>query len=58
LSQDAIGGLKFVKEKKLLAGFFNEISIDSGKFCYGVSEVMRIFETGVIETIIIWENLE
>jgi len=33
LSQDAIGGLKFIKEKKLLASFFNEISIDSGKFC-------------------------
>jgi len=58
LSQDAIGGLKFIKEKKLLASFFNEISIDSGKFCYGTKETMQIFESGVIEKIIVWENLE
>lgn len=58
LSQDAIGNLKFIKEKKLLCSFFNEISLDTGKFIYGVNETMRMFETGVIETIIIWENLD
>lgn len=32
LSQDVIGNLKFIKEKKLLSQFFNEISLDTGRF--------------------------
>lgn len=58
MSQDVIGNLKFVKEKQILSGFFHEISMDSGRFCYGVKETMRIFDSGAIETLIVWEDLE
>lgn len=57
LSRDVVSGLKFIKEKKILSGFFNEISIDSGKFVYGTEDTMKLFETGCIETLIIWDNL-
>jgi len=52
-----MSGLKFVKEKKILSGFFNEISVDSGKFVYGIEDTMKLFDTGCIETLILWENL-
>merc|ERR1711865_1365264 len=44
LSQEALANVKFVQEKKLIASFFDEISQDTGKFCFGVSDTLKALE--------------
>lgn len=57
LASETLGAVKFIKEKKLICKFFDEISIDSGKYCFGVDETMKALEMGAVETLIVWENL-
>ena len=56
-ASETLKGVKFVKEKKLLSAYFDEINKDSGKFCYGVKDTMYALEGGAVETIIVWESL-
>lgn len=43
----------------LLSGrFFDEISQDSGKVCFGVDDTLKSLEMGAVETLICWENLD
>jgi len=58
LSQEALANVKFVHEKRLITSFFEEISQDTGKFCFGIKDTMQGLELGAVETLIIWENLE
>ena len=58
LSQECLQNVKFVQEKQLISKFFQEIAVDSGKFCSGVTETMRCLEEGSIETLIMFEGLE
>lgn len=58
LSAEALANVKFIQEKKLITAFFDEISQDTGKFCYGVSDTLKALEAGSCETIIVYENLE
>ena len=53
-----LSDIKFVKEKKLLQFYFDEITKDSGKYIYGFTETIDMLASGVIEKLIIWENLE
>jgi len=48
--------LKFIKEKKLLQSYFDEISRDSGKFVFGIDETIEALDASIIEKLIIWEN--
>ena len=57
LSAEALGNIKFVKEKKLIGKYFDEISQDSGKYCFGVKDTLACLEMGAIETLIVWEDL-
>jgi peptide chain release factor subunit 1 len=57
LSSECLGGVKYVREQKLLSSFMKEISLDTGKFCFGVQETLSAIESGVVDTIICWENL-
>jgi peptide subunit release factor 1 (eRF1) len=36
---------------------FDEISHDTGKYCFGVDDTIRGLEMGAVETLIVWENL-
>lgn len=45
---ETLGAVKFIKEKKLICKFFDEISIDSGKYCFGVDETMKALEMGTL----------
>jgi len=56
-SKEVLGNLKFVAEKKLITEFMTEISIESGKYVFGVDETIKALEMGAIKTMIIWENL-
>ncbi|CDR45373.1 CYFA0S18e00386g1_1 [Cyberlindnera fabianii] len=58
LSAEALANVKFIQEKKLITAFFDEISQDTGKFCYGISDTMKALEAGSCETIIVYENLD
>lgn len=58
LAAECLSNVKFVEEKKLIASYFEEISIDSNKYCYGIEDTMRSLEMGACETLIVWENLD
>ena len=57
LSAETLGNIKFIKEKKLISKYFDEISQDSGKYCFGVNDTLSCLEMGAIETLIVWEDL-
>jgi peptide chain release factor subunit 1 len=57
LAADTLANVKFIKEKKLLARYFGEISQDSGKYCFGPKDTLAALELGAVEELIIYENL-
>nr|GAT45477.1 peptide chain release factor subunit 1 [Mycena chlorophos] len=58
LASDALAGVRLLQEKKLIQKYFDEISQDTGKVCYGVDDTLKALELGAVETLIIWEGLE
>jgi peptide chain release factor subunit 1 len=58
LSSDVLSNVKFVREMKLLAKYFDEIARDTGKFCFGVRDTLHALESGAVEELIVWENLD
>ncbi|KAL0076373.1 eukaryotic peptide chain release factor subunit 1 [Phycomyces blakesleeanus] len=58
LSAEALSNVKFVQEKKLIQTYFDEISQDSGKYCFGIDDTLKALELGAVESLIVWENLE
>lgn len=58
LSAEVLANVKFIQEKKLIGKYFDEISQDTGKFCFGVEDTMKALEMGAVETLIVWENLD
>ncbi|KAL1304502.1 hypothetical protein AAFC00_003491 [Neodothiora populina] len=58
LSSETLGSVKFIQEKKLINKYFDEISQDTGKVCYGVDDTLRALDAGAAETLIVYENLE
>lgn len=58
LSTEVLQNVKFVQEKKLISAFFEEISQDTGKYCFGVDDTLRALEIGAVHTLIVWENLD
>ncbi|PHH73056.1 hypothetical protein CDD80_4081 [Ophiocordyceps camponoti-rufipedis] len=58
LSSETLGNVKFIQEKKLIGKYFEEISQDTGKVCYGIDDTLKALELGAVETLIVFENLE
>lgn len=58
LSADTLGQVKLMKEKKLLQKYMDEISLDTGKYCFMVEDTLKALELGAVEDLIIWENLD
>jgi len=58
LSAETLGNVKFIQEKQLICKYFDEISQDTGKYCFGVSDTMKGLDLGAVETLIVWESLE
>jgi len=58
LSSETLGNVKFIQEKKLINKYFDEISLDTGKVCYGVEDTLKALDAGAAETLIVFENLE
>lgn len=58
LAAETLSNVKFIQEKKLIGKYFDEISLDSGKVCYGVEDTLKALEASACETLIVFENLE
>ncbi|PAA69144.1 hypothetical protein BOX15_Mlig030584g2 [Macrostomum lignano] len=58
LSADALANVKFIQEKKLIQRYFDEISQNTSKYCFGVTDTLHALESGAVETLIVWENLD
>jgi len=58
LASEALANVKFIQEKKLIGRYFDEISQDTGKYCFGVDDSLKALEMGAVETLIVWENLD
>ncbi|GAQ09044.1 eukaryotic peptide chain release factor subunit 1 [Aspergillus lentulus] len=58
LSSETLSNVKFVQEKKLIGQYFQEISQDTGKVCYGIDDTLKALELGAAETLIVYENLD
>lgn len=58
LSAETLANVKFVQEKKLLTTYFDEISQDTGKFCYGIEDTLKALDLGAVDKLIVFESLE
>ncbi len=58
LSCESLSNVKFIREKKVISNFFNEISLDSGKYSFGIEDTIKALEMGAVENLIIYEDLE
>jgi len=58
LAGETLSNVKFVQEKKLIGKYFEEISQDTGKVCYGIEDTLKAMELGAAETVIVFENLD
>ncbi|KAJ1914747.1 translation termination factor eRF1 [Mycoemilia scoparia] len=58
LSKEVLSNVKFVQEKQLINGFFDEVSRDTGKVVYGVDETLKALDMGAVETIVAFEQLD
>ena len=39
---DPASAVKFVQEKKLISSYFDELARDTGKYCFGVNDTLRV----------------
>ncbi|XP_010530668.1 PREDICTED: eukaryotic peptide chain release factor subunit 1-1 [Tarenaya hassleriana] len=58
LSSEILANVKFIQEKRLIGKYFEEISQDTGKYVFGVDDTLKALESGAVETLIVWENLD
>jgi peptide chain release factor subunit 1 len=58
LAADSLANVKFVQEKRLIQKYFDEIALDTGKYCFGITDTLKALDMGAVETLIVWEGLE
>jgi peptide chain release factor subunit 1 len=58
LSADTLSNVKLMKEKKLLQKYMDQISQDTGQYCFMVDDTLRALDLGAVEDLIIWDNLD
>eukprot|EP00605_Chrysophyceae_sp_TOSAG23-4_P000159 GSChrysophyteH1.ASY1.ANO1.182.1 assembled CDS len=58
LAAETLSNVKLVQEKKLLQKYFDEISQDTGRYCFMVQDTLQALEMSAVETVIVWENLD
>ena len=42
----------------MLVEYFTNIMSGTNKYCYGLKETLQALETGIIETLIVWEGID
>lgn len=58
LSSEVLGSVKFIQEKKVIQKYFDEISQDTGKYCFGIDDTLKCLDSGAVELLLVWENLD
>jgi peptide chain release factor subunit 1 len=58
MAADALANVKLMKEKKLLQKYMDEISQDTGRYCFMVDDTLRALDLGAVEDLIVWDNLD
>ncbi|KAF5386956.1 hypothetical protein D9615_001942 [Tricholomella constricta] len=58
LAAESLANVKFVQEKRLIQKYFDEISQDTGRYCFGIDDTLKALELGAVETLVVWENLD
>ena len=58
MAAESLANVKFVQEKRLIQKYFDEISQDTGKYCFDIEDTLKGLELGSVETLIVWENLD
>ncbi|KLO19587.1 translation release factor [Schizopora paradoxa] len=58
LAADSLANVRFVQETRLLQKYFDEINMNTGKYCFGIDDTLEALNMGAVETLIVWENLE
>ena len=58
LAGETLSNVKFVQEKKLIGTYFDNISQDTGKVCYGIDDTLKALEGSAVETLIVFEDLD
>jgi peptide chain release factor subunit 1 len=57
-SSEALLNVKFMKEKALIADFFDHIALGDGMVVYGIQDTMKLVETGAVGKVICYEDLD
>jgi peptide chain release factor subunit 1 len=57
-SKETLKNVKFVQEKALISKFFEEIAMDTRKYCYGIRDVLYAIDSSAVLTLIVFENLD
>lgn len=42
ISNVRLANVKFIQEKKIILKFFEEVAVDSGRYCFGVDETLKV----------------
>lgn len=58
LAADSLANVKFTEERGLIQRFFDEITMDSGKYCFGIKDSFTALEMSSVETLIVWEDMD
>lgn len=58
MAADTLSNVKLMKEKKLLQRYMEEISQDTGKYCFMVEDTLKALDLGAAEDLIVWDNLD
>ena len=56
-SSEALVNLKFIKEKQLISDFFDHIAMGDNLVVYGITETMKLLESGAVGKIVCYEDL-
>ena len=57
LSQECFSNVRLVQEQKIISKFYEEITFDTGKICFGAEETVRCLLDNSISTLVVWDNL-
>ena len=57
LAGETLSNVKFIQEKLLIGKYFDEISLDSGKVCYGVEDTLKAMEASACEVSTVGSDL-
>ena len=58
LASECLSNVKYVQEQTLMKRYFDEISRDTGKYCFGVNDTFKCLEMGAVDILICWQDLD